>query len=98
MTPVHSHSDEAGWQNGMCNFPPIFTGRMTCAVDSRPTGCTMAAARGAAAKGQKFNGIGSEAVFAKTGKTWPQWFKILDAAGAKKMEHKAIIGVLSEQH
>ncbi len=27
------------------------------------------------------------AVQAKTGKNWRQWFEILDAAGARKMDH-----------
>jgi hypothetical protein len=34
--------------------------------------------------------IGDEAVKAKTGKVWAEWFKILDAAGAKKMKHTEI--------
>src|SRR2546426_8019727 len=38
------------------------------------------------------------AVKAKTGKTWPEWFKILDKAGAKKMGHQEIVAVLSQQH
>jgi uncharacterized protein YndB with AHSA1/START domain len=42
-------------------------------------------------------GISSEAVKAKTGKTWAEWFAILDAAGAKKMSHKEIVAVLGEQ-
>ena len=31
-----------------------------------------------------------EAVKAKSGKTWAQWFKILDKAGAKKWAHREI--------
>ena len=34
--------------------------------------------------------IGDEAVKAKTGKVWAEWFKILDHAGAKKMNHAEI--------
>ena len=34
--------------------------------------------------------IGDAAVKAKTGKGWAEWFKILDAAGAKKMKHTEI--------
>ena len=30
------------------------------------------------------------AVQAKTGKTWPEWFEILDAAGAHDMDHRSI--------
>jgi hypothetical protein len=38
-----------------------------------------------------------EAVKAKTGKVWGEWFKILDKAGAKKMKHQEITAVLREQ-
>ena len=31
--------------------------------------------------------MSDEAVKAKTGKTWKQWFAILDKAGAKQMTH-----------
>ena len=29
--------------------------------------------------------IGDAAVKAKTGKTWPQWFSVLEKAGARRM-------------
>jgi hypothetical protein len=35
-------------------------------------------------------GISSEAVQAKTGKSWDQWFALLDKAGAHKWPHKDI--------
>jgi uncharacterized protein YndB with AHSA1/START domain len=38
------------------------------------------------------------AVRAKTGKTWPEWFAILDKAGAAKLSHKEIVAHLVEQH
>src|SRR5215467_13039500 len=38
-----------------------------------------------------------EAVKAKTGKVWAEWFKILDKAGAKKMPHKEIALYLYEK-
>ena len=38
------------------------------------------------------------AVRAKTGKTWPEWFAILDAAGAQTMDHKGIVAYLHEHH
>src|SRR5262245_42167985 len=44
------------------------------------------------------NGISSQAVAAKTGRTWQQWLEILDAAGAKKLDHKGIVRVLREKH
>ena len=42
--------------------------------------------------------MSDEAVKAKTGKTWSEWFKILDAAGAKKMTHQDIVATLSKKH
>ena len=32
--------------------------------------------------------IGEDAVQARTGRNWQQWFSILDKAGAMKMSHK----------
>ena len=37
------------------------------------------------------------AVRAKTGKGWREWFAILDAAGARKMNHKEIAAYLYER-
>jgi hypothetical protein len=42
--------------------------------------------------------ISSEAVKAKTGKDWPEWFAILDAADAQKMSHKEIVALLAEKY
>ncbi len=39
-----------------------------------------------------------EAVKAKTGKTWAEWFSILDNAGARKMKHSEIGRLLYEKH
>jgi hypothetical protein len=38
--------------------------------------------------------IGDDAVHARTGKNWNAWFRILDRAGAKKMDHKQIVAHL----
>jgi hypothetical protein len=38
------------------------------------------------------------AVKAKTGKDWPTWFRLLDRAGAAKLEHKAIATLLVSKH
>ena len=38
------------------------------------------------------------AVLAKTGKTWSEWFSILDAAGADQMDHRRIVAYLSRAH
>lgn len=42
--------------------------------------------------------ISDEAVKARTGKVWAEWFKILDAAGARKLAHPEIATYLSERH
>jgi uncharacterized protein YndB with AHSA1/START domain len=47
-----------------------------------------------AAKGPRMS---DEAVKAKTGKTWKQWFTILDKAGAKKMTHQEIVKYLNTE-
>ena len=39
--------------------------------------------------------MSDDAVASKTGKTWSQWFKTLDAAGAKQMTHQEITRHLS---
>jgi uncharacterized protein YndB with AHSA1/START domain len=39
-----------------------------------------------------------DAVKAKTGKTWKEWFSILDRAGARKMSHQEIVKVLHSDH
>jgi hypothetical protein len=38
------------------------------------------------------------AVKAKTGKDWAGWFKLLDAAKAQRLEHRAIVTLLSTGH
>jgi uncharacterized protein YndB with AHSA1/START domain len=42
--------------------------------------------------------MSDNAVKAKTGKTWSQWFAILDKAGAKKMTHQEIVKLLNSKH
>jgi hypothetical protein len=37
------------------------------------------------------------AVKERTGKTWPEWFKILDKAGAKQMKHQDIVAYLKTE-
>jgi hypothetical protein len=43
-------------------------------------------------------GISDATVKARTGKTWSDWFAILDEAGAVKLGHKRIVALLSEHH
>lgn len=38
------------------------------------------------------------AVQARTGKTWPEWFRILDRAGARNMTHQEIVAHLRDEH
>jgi uncharacterized protein YndB with AHSA1/START domain len=42
--------------------------------------------------------MSDEAVKAKTGKTWSEWFSILNNAGAKKMSHQEIVKLLNSKH
>jgi hypothetical protein len=42
--------------------------------------------------------IGDEAVRARTGKDWAAWFRVLDRAGAKRMNHKQIVAHLREHY
>jgi uncharacterized protein YndB with AHSA1/START domain len=49
------------------------------------------------AKPKTSTGISDEAVRAKTGKGWSEWFAILDKAGAASMPHKDIATFLYEK-
>jgi uncharacterized protein YndB with AHSA1/START domain len=42
--------------------------------------------------------MSDDAVKAKTGKTWNEWFAILDKAGGKKMTHQEIVKLLNSKH
>lgn len=46
----------------------------------------------------KAGGISSQAVEKATGKSWDQWFKLIDRAGGRTMEHKAIAKLVHEKH
>jgi hypothetical protein len=39
-----------------------------------------------------------EAVRSKTGKTGPEWYEILDKAGARELDHKGIVSYLTKHH
>jgi len=54
------------------------------------------AKKAAASANMKGNSTGSDAVKAKTGKSWDEWFAILDEAGCATMSHKEIVAVVSE--
>ncbi len=42
--------------------------------------------------------MSDEAVKAKTGKTWKEWFAILDQAGARQFTHQEIVKYLNAKH
>jgi len=42
--------------------------------------------------------MSDDAVKAKTGKTWPEWFAALDSADGKNKSHKELVAILHEQH
>ncbi|MSQ22816.1 MAG: hypothetical protein EXR53_05890 [Dehalococcoidia bacterium] len=46
---------------------------------------------------QKARRVSDEAVKAKTGKVWQEWFAILDAAGAREMSHTEIARHLQQR-
>lgn len=46
----------------------------------------------------KRTSIGDDAVKVKTGRTWVQWFALLEKAGARGMTHKEIVAVLAGKH
>lgn len=49
-------------------------------------------------KVDKFGGISSAAVGKATGRTWAEWLRLLDKAGAKKMPHREIAALLHARH
>jgi uncharacterized protein YndB with AHSA1/START domain len=42
--------------------------------------------------------ISDAAVLKATGKTWDAWFKLIDKAGGRKLDHKQIVAWLDESH
>lgn len=46
---------------------------------------------------KKTTGISDDAVRAKTGKTWAEWFSILDSAAAAKKKHVEIARFLRKK-
>ena len=42
--------------------------------------------------------MSNAAVKAKTGRAWAEWFGLLDHAGAKKLDHKAIVALIQRKH
>lgn len=46
---------------------------------------------------KQYNNISNDAVKAATGKTWDEWFTLLDEEGAEKLSHKEIAAMLLEK-
>jgi hypothetical protein len=53
---------------------------------------------GAMKKARTQKQMSNEAVKARTGKVWSEWFEILDEAGAKKWRHQEITAYLAKAH
>jgi len=72
----------------------------TSAMRTKPkAGAKSRAKRAVAATGDEtYNGIGSAAVAAKTGKGWQDWFAILDRSKASTWPHKQIATFLYDEH
>lgn len=47
---------------------------------------------------EKYGGIGSSSVKKATGRTWAEWFTVLDKAGSAKLPHKEIARRLQRTH
>lgn len=69
------------------------TSRRSAAVDNAAS-----VASPSATKGSAIAGMSDDAVRAKTGKTWAQWVKSLDADGAAKLPHRDIARLLASKY
>jgi len=43
-------------------------------------------------------GVSTDAVARRTGKTWDDWFEVLDSAGAQNLDQRGIIAILAQKH
>jgi hypothetical protein len=43
-------------------------------------------------------GVSTDAVARRTGKTWDDWFEVLDSAGAATLDQRGIIAILAQKH
>lgn len=41
---------------------------------------------------------GDESVLARTGRSWDEWFELLDAAGSRGMSHQEIVALVARRH
>jgi uncharacterized protein YndB with AHSA1/START domain len=43
-------------------------------------------------------GVSTDAVARRTGKTWDDWFEVLDSAGAATLDQRGIVAILAQKH
>lgn len=43
-------------------------------------------------------GVSTDAVARRTGKTWDDWFEVLDSAGAALLDQRGIVAILAQKH
>jgi hypothetical protein len=43
-------------------------------------------------------GVSTDAVARRTGKTWDDWFEVLDSAGAAMLDQRGVIAILAQKH
>jgi hypothetical protein len=43
-------------------------------------------------------GVSTDAVARRTGKTWDDWFEVLDTAGAATLDQRGVIAILAQKH
>jgi len=43
-------------------------------------------------------GVSTDAVARRTGKTWDDWFEVLDTAGAETLDQRGVVAILAQKH
>lgn len=43
-------------------------------------------------------GVSTDAVARRTGKSWDDWFEVLDSAGAASLDQRGVIAILAQKH
>ncbi|HXF79672.1 MAG TPA: hypothetical protein VN598_12460 [Usitatibacter sp.] len=71
--------------------------RKVSTVRKAPARRAKAPLRKRPAAARKLAGVGSAAVLKATGRTWEEWLKVLDRAGAKAMAHRDIAALLNRK-
>jgi hypothetical protein len=71
--------------------------RKVATMRKAPARRARAPARAKASAARRLAGVGTEAVLKATGRSWEEWLKVLDRAGARAMEHKEIAALLARK-